>query len=167
MTKQPKPKQSKTPKHPGGAPTKYDSKYCEAIIKFFSQECIKEINEVVEGKNWSKETVRYEPIFFPTFEEFAAKEIGVHVDTLHEWKKTHKEFSEAYSRAKDIQKGVLLRFATLGKFNSNFAQFLAINNMGMESKNKVEATQEITHKFEDLTDEQLEQAIKDRQNRLS
>lgn len=137
------------------------------LITYFSQECIKEIHETVEGKNWTKDTVRYEPIFFPTFELFAAKTIGVHVDTLHEWRKVHREFSEAYSRAQALQKGVLLQFATLGKFNSNFAQFLAINNMGMESKNKIEATQEITHKFQDLDDDQLDAAIKARENRLS
>lgn len=149
-----------------GRPTKYKPEYCEEIIRYFSQECIKEIVEVVEGKNWSKETVRYEPIFFPTFELFAAK-IGVDDDTLVEWSKVHKDFSAAYSRAKSLQKGALLQYSTLGKFNSNFAQFLAINNMGMESRKKLETEQEITHKFEDMTDEQLDAAIKARQDRAA
>lgn len=65
-----------------GRPTGYRPEYCEEIVRF----C--EAGGFVEG--------------------FACK-IGVHLDTLKEWAKVHKEFSSAYKRAKQGNKNFLLR----------------------------------------------------------
>lgn len=56
-----------------GRPSDYDPKYCDEII----------IN-ARKGK---------------TFEDFASK-LNVHIDTLIEWKRKHREFSLAYNQAK-------------------------------------------------------------------
>lgn len=57
---------------PAGRPTKYKPEYCQEIIDFMS-------------KGYSATA-------------FAAK-IGVHIDTIQEWKNTHAEFSAAYKKA--------------------------------------------------------------------
>jgi len=60
------------PKRGRGQPTKYKPEYCEQLIEYMS-----------EGLS---------------FESFGA-EVNVNQDTLHEWAKVHKEFSEAKKRA--------------------------------------------------------------------
>lgn len=173
--------------HPGGRPTKYEEKYAQELLDYFSEEVVKEIKTITSGSNgkggeWSKEEVRYEALFFPTLELFAHK-IGVDDDTLVEWagvkyaddyvdetlrgQLKHPEFSAAYKRAKKIQKGLLLQYALIGKLNPGFAQFFAVNNLGMQSKSVVENNGEVTHKWEELPDDELDRAIKARQDRIS
>ncbi len=52
-------------------PTKYDPKYCEELIEFMG-----------------------DPLSPCSFESFAGK-IGVSKDSIYEWAKVHKEFSDA------------------------------------------------------------------------
>jgi hypothetical protein len=159
-----------------GRPTKYKKEYAQAIIDYFRQECIKETETTVEGKNWSKTVTDLVPVFFPTFELFADS-LDVDDDTLVEWahkvypeahakrgELVHPEFSAAYRRAKKIQKGVLLKFSLLGRFDTRFAQFMAINNFGMisaktESKDQGEIT---FRKYEELDDSELAAALQSR-----
>ncbi len=61
----------------GGRPTKYKKEYCERIVEYMR-----------EGR---------------TFDQFAA-EIDVHIDSIHEWAKKHKEFSEAKKKAEKRSK---------------------------------------------------------------
>lgn len=171
--------------HPGGRPTKYKEEYAQMLIDYFNEDVVKEIKTITEGKGkseWRKEEVRYEALFFPTLELFA-NEIDVNDDTLVEWAKAkypddyhdkslagtlkHPEFTAAYTRAKRIQKGLLLQFALIGKLNPGFAQFFAINEYGMQSKSVVENHEEVTHKWEEMTDEQLDAAIKARKDRAT
>ena len=53
--------------------------------------------------------------------------LGVNVDTLHEWSAKHKEFSEAYTRAKQIQEDIWLRESLSGRYNAQFAKFFGVN----------------------------------------
>lgn len=170
--------------HAGGRPSKYEEKYAQELLDYFSEDVVKEIKTVTQGSNgkggeWSKEEVRYEALFFPTLELFAHK-IGVDDDTLQNWadarfpedheqagERQHPEFFGAYTRAKKIQKGLLLQYALIGKLNPGFAQFFAVNNLGMQSKSVVENNGEVVHKFGDMTDEELDRVIKARQDRLS
>ena len=73
-----------------GRPSKYDPVLCDKIIEWFTIDPY----EVVKGRKVAN------PL--PTFEKFAHS-IGVHVDTLHEWKSAHPEFSEAYKKAQQLQ----------------------------------------------------------------
>jgi hypothetical protein len=173
--------------HPGGRPTKYKERYAQELLDYFSGEVVQEVKTVTAGSNgkggeWSKEEVRHEALFFPTLELFAHK-IGVDDDTLVEWAKAkypddyadesfrgqlkYPEFYAAYIRAKKIQKGLLLQYALIGKLNPGFAQFFAINMYGMQSKSVVENTGEVKHKWEELPDDELDRAIKARQDRIS
>lgn len=163
--------------NPVGRPTAYKEEYAQQLIDYFNKEVVKEILTITEGtgkSQWRKEEKRYEALFFPTLELFA-NEIGVDDDTLANWanaknedgSRKHPEFFGAYTRAKRIQKGLLLQFALIGKLNPGFAQFFAINEYGMQSKSVVENTGEVKHKWEDMTDEQLEAAIEARKNRAA
>ena len=94
-----------------GRKTKYKKEYCEGIIEY------------CRGRDGEYRTL-----------ERYADSIDVCVDTLHEWKKQHKEFSEAYDRAKNVQKAILIEGGLTGRFNTQFAKFVAINCHGMSEK---------------------------------
>jgi len=116
----------------GGRPTKYDEKYCEEIVEFFDQEPFK----VSQGDNGKIELM---PCALPTFERFAFK-IGVHRDTLHEWLKKHPEFSDAYKKAKDLQKDILIQNGLVGAYDKTFAIFVAKNVTDMSDKQGIDHT---------------------------
>lgn len=136
-----------------GRPPKYKPEYAKMLIDYFRKDVVKEIHTVTSGSNgkgseWSKDEVRYEALFFPTLELFADS-IDVDDDTLEAWSKAkypddyrikakqglfkHPEFHGAYIRAKKMQKGALIQNAMTGKLHAGFAQFFAINNLGMLS----------------------------------
>lgn len=144
-------------KHAGGRPTKYKREYAQQLIEYFTKEVVEKIENKTRGmgKNaWEKTEVRYEAVFFPTIELFAAKEIGVNDDTIVEWATTkypedysvkalrgklrHPEFSAAYMRAKGLQKGLVIQYGMIGKLDSRFATFFANVNLGMTPNSEVE-----------------------------
>lgn len=104
-----------------GRPSKYDPKYCEEIVKYFSIE---------PYDVWGEKKV---PNDLPLFCGFAAS-INVSRDTLLEWTKKHDEFSGAYNKCKELQKNILVVNGLLGLYNSGFAQFTAKNITDMEDK---------------------------------
>ena len=136
-------------KNKGGAPTKYKKEYCEMIIKYFKvppQRAEYKLEYFQNGKLKSQT-----PIImanqFPTFQG-CADEIGVHIDTLHEWKDKHKEFSEAYMRAKQLQEKIWLVNAMQNLYNPQFAQFFGKNCLGYKDKQEIEHSGNI--KLEDV-----------------
>lgn len=126
-----------------GAPTLYDEKYCEQIITYFSRQPFHEMykREYFQNGALKSETPSLVANEFPTFQGFADS-IGVHVDTLHEWKKVHIEFSEAYTRAKGIQEQIWLVNGMQNLYNAQFAQFFGKNCLGYTDKYEVEAKAE-------------------------
>ncbi len=135
--------------HKTGRPTKYKPCFAEALIDFFNQPVLVSVTTTIKGSGWSKKHTRYEALFFPTFQAFAAT-IGVSDNTLENWAKIkyptnywdeglrakHKypDFLCAYTRAHSMQKGLLLEYAIIGKLNCRFAKFFAVNNCGMRSR---------------------------------
>lgn len=124
---------------PAGRPSLYDPKYCGELVAFFSVETYRTITETVEGKNWSKETVKEVPNDLPTFEKFAHS-IGVHVDTLIEWTKIHPEFSESYKNAKQLQKDFLIQNGLRGLYPAAAFCFVAKNCTDMRDKSEIDHT---------------------------
>ena len=121
-----------------GRPTKYKPEYCQAIIDWFSGETtrtgIKTIT-TAKGTVIQEETILPEKL--PLFERFA-QSIGVCVDTLDEWQNRHRKFSEAYTRAKQIQKAFLNENSLMGLYESKYAIFLAKNITDMRDRTEVE-----------------------------
>ena len=72
---------------PIGRPTKYKREYCQQLI------------------DYSKTGM--------SFESFAL-EIDIVPDTLHEWAKVHKEFSDAKKKAKALQERALMTIGLKG-----------------------------------------------------
>lgn len=138
----------------GGAPTKYSPKFCEAIIRFFKQQPYSVLKDyrgrTVLNKYGQPALV---PVDFPTIEGFAAT-IGVAKKTMLEWVEKYKEFGNAYTRAKDLQKHILVVNGLNGNYNPRFAQFVATNATDMIEKSTVEHTGSI-----DITDEQYARII--------
>ena len=56
------------------------------------------------------------------------------MDTLHEWRDKHPEFSAALVRVKLKQKEILVQGGLAGTYESRFAQFVAINFTDMRQK---------------------------------
>lgn len=121
----------------GGRPTSYDPKYCEDIITFFNRPAFVETTDVYTYKDGTtKETMRRLPNVLPTLERFAA-DLGVARSSLYEWAKVHKEFAEAISVAKEMQKDMIMTNGMLGLYNSPFAIFVAKNVTDMRDSHDV------------------------------
>lgn len=114
-----------------GAPTKYDLKYCEEILKYF--DCKPTIEQICARK------MAEGLIEFPTFEKFASI-IGVHIDTMLEWCKVHEEFSEAYKVCKQMQKHFIIQMGLNGLYPAAAFCFVAKNCTDMRDKSEVENT---------------------------
>ena len=111
---------------PGGQPTKYKKKYCKDIIKFFNVDPFDEVEVRTKTRNGDVVTYQKEGCEFPTLAGFASS-IGVHRDTIHEWTKVHKEFSDSLKKAKQIQQNILMQNAIKGRYEKAFAIFCMKN----------------------------------------
>jgi hypothetical protein len=118
-------------------PSKYDPKYCDEIVEFFTVEPFTVTTETMEGKNFSKESTKMIPNKFPTFERFACN-IDVDVDTLNNWAKEHEEFFGAYKKAKQLQKDFLMQNGLNGLYPAAAFCFVAKNCTDMRDKTEVE-----------------------------
>lgn len=116
----------------GGAPTKYDPKYCEEMISYFNTAPNKLLTE--SGKLVPNE--------LPTLRKFA-KKIGVDKKTLLNWAEVNKEFFHALEACKEAYKEFLIENGLLGLYNSAFAVFVAKNTTDMKDKVETEHSGEV------------------------
>jgi hypothetical protein len=142
-----------------GGPDKYKPEYCKQIVEFFNIPPCK--IEIYEDNN-GKPHLIVEPANYPTFEKFAF-DISVCVDTLHEWKKVHKEFSESYTLALNLQKNILMTNGLNESYNSNFAKFVATNCHGMRDRTEIINTDEVIRTAKDIIQTALTYINKDKQ----
>lgn len=117
-----------------GQPTKYKEEYCDTLLEFFEIGLTeKKKEQVVNNKGFIVEVEKEVATDLPLFQDFAIH-IGVHVDTLHEWKKKHPKFSEAYKKAQDLQHRHLVKNSLQGRYQNSFAIFTAKNVLGWRDK---------------------------------
>lgn len=123
-----------------GRPTSYKPEYCKKIIDYFNvphiiyvekEKIDKEGNIVIQKVERANK--------LPTFESFAVS-IGHHRETLINWCGQHPEFLDAYSKAKDYQKDMLIYLGMIGLYNAPFTQFVAKNITDMKDRHEVEQT---------------------------
>lgn len=87
-------------------------------------------------------TINSSTVDLPTIEGFALK-ISFHKDTLYEWAKTDKEFSDSLGKIKQEQKKRVLNQGLAGNYNSTIAKLILAANHGMSDKAEIDNT----HKF--------------------
>jgi hypothetical protein len=134
--------------HPGGRPTKYDKKYCKEMVEFFNIEAYRISKIIKTNKDGSTEEREIEVANdLPLFSKFAVN-IGVHRDTLHEWKDKHEEFSDAYKKCKEIQRNILIINGLRGLYQTAFAIFTAKNITDLRDKQEIEHSGETTIRHE-------------------
>jgi hypothetical protein len=118
---------------PPWRPTMYRPEFVQMLLDFFARPAFQVAGNDPERGVSGAIVGAY---IFPTLERFAAT-IGVTDTTLWNWatekdrdgKPKHPDFLDAYKRAKNIQKAVLIEGGMAGVFNSPFAQ-LAARNLG-------------------------------------
>ncbi len=119
-------------KHAGGRPTKYKPEYCQGIIDFFTRPLI-ETDE--NGKKTACD--------IPLISDYALS-IDILRETLWDWTNKYPEFSNAYKKAKDIQRGILVKLGMKGLYNPSFSVFAAKNMIGWRDKHEIDMTGKIT-----------------------
>lgn len=125
---------------PAGRPTKYDEKYCEEILSFFDVEKTKIILEKFYYKNGEEKEKEVEVANeLPTIQRFCHN-IGINKSTLHEWVKKHKEFTDAYKKAKDLQEDMWLTNSLKGLYPGAFTIFAGKNMFGWRDKTETDIT---------------------------
>lgn len=136
----PKPKKAKSL---GGRPTDWRPEYNDELVKFFSVEPNREVevnHRSKDGKEWTTYELRANKL--PKFHEFASH-INVNQDTLNEWQKPenvkkYPGFSEAYKKAKELQKWMLIENALQSLYHPTFSIFTAKNITDMRDVVKQE-----------------------------
>lgn len=120
----------------GGRPTKYKTEYCQEIIDFFNREPfdVAVADGVALTDKYGKPVLM--PCKLPTFEMFALS-IGVHRETLINWCDANPEFFDAYKKAKDYQKEILIQNGLVGGYEKTFAIFTAKNVTDMRDRHEV------------------------------
>jgi hypothetical protein len=132
-------------KHAGGRPSKYKPELCQAIIEFFDIEPTYK-QELPHYKNGEVAWKDYKLFAnkLPTLLRFAkANDIGY--QTIHDWinpkhASFHQEFSDAFMRAKELQKEFLIENGLNGTYNPLFAKFVAINITDMKDQPLIDQT---------------------------
>lgn len=125
----------RAPRPGEGRPSKYDPSYCQRIIDFFDRPLFKE-------KSFGSKAPELNEL--PTLEYFAAKELGVTKQTLHNWAAEHPEFLAALNRAKELQTYMLVQGGVSRAYDPTFTKFL-LNSVSDTYKDKpiqVEPTDE-------------------------
>ena len=120
-----------------GSPGKYKNDYAKQLLEYFSDPPTRV--EYIKHYNSLGEVTKEEPVVvgadYPTFEGFANK-IGVTSRTLENWRDKYPTFADAYERAIDLQKNMLVVNSLGGRYNGNFAKFIASNAFGMSEKSE-------------------------------
>lgn len=114
----------------------YKPEYCDEIIAYFDVEPFTLVEREIVKKDGSVEVREVkEPVSLPTLAGFAVK-LKVCKDTLHEWSRQHKEFSDAVKKAKACQERILVENGINGGYNTVMSIF-ALKNLA-DWKDKTE-----------------------------
>lgn len=99
-----------------GRPTKYNPEFCNKVQEYL-------------------ETATKENMHMPKIESFALF-LGVNKDTLYEWSKEHKEFSDALRDIMTVQAERLIDDGIYGgkEVNATIVKLLLQNNHGMKER---------------------------------
>lgn len=161
MNDSPKPKNSKMgrPKGSISQASKYKPKFCKEILQYFDKKKIEEKRTTKINRSKTSSTECYEVVGIPPplIEGFARK-VGVSSRTLRNWTKKHKHFKDAYEKALDMQRVILIQNALRGQYNPYFMKIAAINLMAWKDGAK-DVTSTIKRDVEKIPDKELKDQI--------
>jgi hypothetical protein len=146
MTKRKDPKDYKKM----GRPTTYRPEYCEDIVNFFSVDPIIEKDITVTRADGSTiDKTEYEAAPTPYLENWLDK-IGTDRATLKYWVAEFPDFSNAYKRAKELQRKFIKEAALKNCHNAAFSIFMMKNVCKWQDKEDENWTdkQELEHSGE-------------------
>lgn len=100
-----------------GRPTKWNEDWPRQLIEYFE-------TEIGKGN-------------LPFLSKFARNIMGVCNDTALEYTKKYEDFSDAYKKAKDMQKEFIIEMGLSKKWDTAFTIFTAQNMTDMRNKQEV------------------------------
>jgi hypothetical protein len=134
-----------------GRPTKYQAKYCKAIIEYF-KECVVVERIVDDPSGRGGTNTHFETVRVPSIVGFASS-IGVHRDTLYEWaqatypkshklrgKLKHPEFSDALSHAQSLEESIIFEYGMAGYLDRGLAALYFTNKLGYKDSKHLDMT---------------------------
>lgn len=127
---------SENAKRPAGRPTKYKEEFVDKVDEYIAS-CVDTVERFV--KTEGEKSTSYERIVnvkLPMIEEFASY-IGVHKDTVNEWRKIYPIFSVALDKITEEQKRRLIREGLAGNYNSAIAKLVLAANHDMRDKSDI------------------------------
>lgn len=123
-----------------GRPTKYDPSFCDEMIKYFDVKPTRTIKETFYYKNGDEKIKEIEVANeLPLIQDFCFK-IDITKQTLHNWLKDHKDFLDAYNKAKELQRTMWAKNTLKGLYNAPFAIFMGKNMFGWRDKQEIDQT---------------------------
>lgn len=107
---------------PAGRPTTYREEFVQEVDNYIA-------------------TTGREQTALPTMQGLALH-LNINKDTLYEWKRNHKEFSDALEKLMEKQAEQLINDGVYGgkEVNSTIVKLLLMNNHGMREKQEVSAS---------------------------
>lgn len=135
---------------PAGRPTKYRKEYCDEILDYFGRPPYVEVTRT--NPKTGMEYTERQATDLPTVERFAS-ELGVAVSTVYQWTHEHPEFSEAFTRARQMQVDHLLQNGLHGHFREGLAKFMLTNLSEYQERKFIDQT--VREELPELTDEEL------------
>lgn len=135
--------------HAGGRPTKLNPQQRKEVLEAFRLYIERTPDATIVG--------------FCAFDPIGQKYL-ITKDNIYDW----DEFSELRKYAIQKQEAYLVQAGGTGRYNPTMAIFrLKQPQHGYKDRTEVETTGEVKHSYEELDDEQLEAALKARENRIS
>lgn len=130
MSKTSKLKVPKRAPRPGeGRPSKYRPEYCQQMLDYF-----KSARDIFKKASFGSKGEK-EYLEFPTFQGFAALELGVCTKTLQNWCDEDEQFLRTYETCREIQQQILVKGGLTRAYDSNFAKFI-LNSVSDTFKDK-------------------------------
>ncbi|UGO51932.1 hypothetical protein DIENCEPHELON_62 [Klebsiella phage vB_KaeS_Diencephalon] len=115
-----------------GRPSMYTEDMPEALLSHFRVD----LDEVLPHNftTAGKSNIRVIPKYLPSMVKFC-ESVGITTTTLHRWRAEHKEFSDAYTQARQLYEDLLIGVGLAT--NSTFATFLLKASFGYRDNTEI------------------------------
>lgn len=105
------------PRHAGGRPTDYELSIIDRVYEYLEQS--KDTSEILGDKR----LIVVNHVNLPSIEGLALY-LEINKDTIYEWEKIHKEFSDVIMRVRNEQAKRLINCGLAGSYNPQIAKVL-------------------------------------------